>query len=126
MVGVIGIIRNTDSRFLVLEHTYRPGFPHGLPSGVLKRREPVENAIPREVKEETGLDVRFLRVLAVNTKEKPRRLDFWIECEFVGGEFKQSPEVRSAEFLTLNEAMRVLPPAQSGFLERHLGMIQNS
>lgn len=119
MVGVIGVVWNQEAQILVLEHTYRPGFRFGLPSGVLRRREAIEKSIPREVEEETGLKVGFERIIAVETNESPRRLDFWIECKLIGGQFRASAEVVGAQFMTVPEAQETLPEVQGRFLERH-------
>ena len=106
LVGLLGVVRNETREVLVLTHTYRPGFPYGVPSGWLKRGEPLEEALAREIAEETGLTVEFVRVLAIESRERPTRLDVWLEYELVGGNFRPSPEVSEARFYPLD----ALPP----------------
>ena len=115
LVGLLAVVRNRDGEVLILRHTYRPGFPHGVPSGWLKRGERVSGALAREIAEETGFSVRFVRVLTAESGERPTRLDVWLEFELAGGEFRPSAEVSAAAFYTL-DALPPLLPAQREFL----------
>ena len=115
LVGLLAVVRNREGDVLILRHTYRPGFPYGVPSGWLKRGERVSDGLAREIAEETGFAVRFRRVLAVESGERPTRLDVWLEYELVAGEFRPSAEVSAAAFYPL-DALPPLLPAQRDFL----------
>lgn len=116
LVGVIGVVRNRDGQVLVLRHTYRPGFPWGLPSGWLKRRESVAAALEREIREETGYEVRFRRFLSVAGPGKSSRLDIWLEYELLSGSFRPSGEISEARWCAA-DSLPPLPGAQRRFLQ---------
>ncbi len=54
IVSVMGIIEK-DGKYLVLELSYRKGY--GFPGGIVEPFETLHEALIREVKEETGLEV---------------------------------------------------------------------
>jgi 8-oxo-dGTP pyrophosphatase MutT (NUDIX family) len=60
IVSVTAIIKR-DSKVLFIDLTYLKGF--GLPGGLVKQNEEIEDAVRREVKEETDLDITNLKYL---------------------------------------------------------------
>ncbi|MFE5212917.1 NUDIX domain-containing protein [Streptomyces sp. NPDC056600] len=86
MVGVTGVVRDDAGRVLVLRHRlWNPALPWGLPTGFAKRGEEFGQTVVREVKEETGLDVRPGRLLRLRSGFR-LRLEVAYEAELVGGE----------------------------------------
>ena len=124
LVGVIGVVKNRDGDVLVLRHTYRPGFPWGLPSGWLKEGESVEASLEREIGEETGYAVSFRRLLRVGAGESSERLDVWLEYELAGGTFRPSAEISEARWCPA-AALPPLPLGQRRLLEE-LGLARSS
>lgn len=62
-IGVRALVVDGNGRILLVRHTYGPQAWH-LPGGGVKRRESLEEAVRREVHEETGIVVRrSLRLL---------------------------------------------------------------
>ena len=57
-LGVTGIVFDGEGRVMLLRHTFRRRYPWGLVSGWVKRGEALEDALRREVAEETALTVR--------------------------------------------------------------------
>jgi ADP-ribose pyrophosphatase YjhB (NUDIX family) len=53
--GVCGVITNAAGEVLLFKHSYRR-IPWGIPSGWLKRGDPVQGLI-REAREESGLEI---------------------------------------------------------------------
>ena len=117
LVGVIGIVENARGEVLVLRHTYRPGFPWGLPSGWLRRDETVEIALEREISEETGYQVTFRRILKLETHERPARLDIWLAYGLAGGEFRASSEISEARWCTRTSLPPLLEPQRRSLNE---------
>jgi len=57
--GVATVVRDREGRVLLLRHRFwGEERPWGLPTGGAKRGETFEETVAREVREETGLDVR--------------------------------------------------------------------
>ena len=81
--GVTAVIHNRRGEVLLLEHAFRKRYPWALPGGWIGRREPPEEAVVREVKEETGLDVAVERLLTARTFPSPR-LDVVYVCRILG------------------------------------------
>jgi ADP-ribose pyrophosphatase YjhB (NUDIX family) len=99
----------------------------GIPGGVVELGETTENAIVREVEEETGIDVRPLRVLDV-LDSIVKDDEGWIRfhyvlveflCEPIGGEIKASFDVSDALWAPLEclNELDVMPKTRA-FIER--------
>jgi 8-oxo-dGTP diphosphatase len=69
-----------------------------LPGGSMEPGESVDQAAVREVKEETGLDVRLTRLVGVYSRPAEGALAVCFEGEIVGGSFceamDETPECR--------------------------------
>ena len=98
LVGVVGVVLNEAGEVLLFRHTYRGKYPWGLPSGWLKAGEPVEQALAREIHEESGFHVRVLEPLVVDNAVDPPRLDLVYLCQYERGAFSPSAEVDQARF----------------------------
>jgi ADP-ribose pyrophosphatase YjhB (NUDIX family) len=109
-VGVVGIIRNEKNEILLLRHTYRGNrFPWGLPSGWLDPREDPAEGIVREIREETGLEVRVVRPILVDNARIIRRIDIIFLCEKVRGEFRPSDEVDGMQYFKIDSLPGMMP-----------------
>jgi ADP-ribose pyrophosphatase YjhB (NUDIX family) len=64
-VGVAALIRDEQSRILLVHRTYSRDEPWALPGGWLEGGEPIEQALERELREETGLRVRVGPIKAI-------------------------------------------------------------
>lgn len=53
-VGVLGLVVDANGRILLVEQTYRDGWY--LPGGGVRRREPLDAALRRELREEVGVE----------------------------------------------------------------------
>lgn len=54
-VGVRAIVRSRDGKFLLVRHTYTPGWH--LPGGGVEKGETIERALRKELEQETGLEL---------------------------------------------------------------------
>lgn len=79
----------------------RPNYKDGAdyyvtPGGHIDEGETAKQAVVREIKEETGIDVRPLRVLYKQMKPwgkvKDKEMEAFFACEYRGGEIMMNPE----------------------------------
>ena len=117
IVGVSGVIWNRQGQVLLLRHRYWKEGSWGLPSGYANRGETLEAALAREVREETGYEVRVSSLLRVVSGYKLRLEASWVGY-VVGGQPAIDPgEVLEARFFDPLE----LP---EGLLDTHRELIE--
>lgn len=66
-VSVAAIILNKKGEVLLLNHILRPYFNWGIPGGFIKHGEQPEDALRRELCEETGIELENVEMLRVRT-----------------------------------------------------------
>lgn len=117
---VLGIIRNREGHFL-LGRRCEPTSPTlngkwNLLGGKIEFGETPEMAVVREVREESGLEVRVIRLLPqvfVRRRSRPNGeqidvIELPYECEIVGGQLFESshdPAVSALKFIQPEEVM---------------------
>jgi ADP-ribose pyrophosphatase YjhB (NUDIX family) len=85
MAGVTGIVRDDQGRVLLLRHRMWPeGRQWGLPTGYAIKGEEFSATVAREVKEETGLDVKPGALVHLKSGYK-LRVEIAYEATLVGG-----------------------------------------
>lgn len=108
LVGVVGVVLNHAGQVLLVKHTYRDKYPWGLPSGWLKRGERPMEALQREIKEETGMDVEVVKPLIVSGDDEWPRVDLIFLCRMIDGNFSPSEEVSSARFFDSHDLPEIM------------------
>lgn len=93
-VSVAAVVLNEKREVLLLDHVLRPGASWGLPGGFIDKAEQPEAAIRRELREETGIEIKDVRMLEMRT------LGRHVEILFAGIGVGD-PEVKSSEILSL-------------------------
>lgn len=102
-VGVFGVIFDDQDRILLLHHVFRTRYPWGLPGGWVERREDPADGLRRELREETGLDIRICQPLLAELGNWPAHLDVAFLCECDGGETRLSGEIIAARWCLPSE-----------------------
>ena len=108
----VAVIFNADKKVMLVKSTYQRHHPWGLPGGSLEHGETAEEAIVREIHEETNLSIEIERFLFVKTW-KPDRVGLYYQCKIAGGEFHPSDEVSELGFFSSNN----LPDVRSQDVE---------
>jgi ADP-ribose pyrophosphatase YjhB (NUDIX family) len=71
-----------------------------LPGGGMEQDETVEEAMRREVREETGLDVVVERLIGVYSKPQKQEVVLTFRCRVVGGALSATEESRECRFFS--------------------------
>jgi ADP-ribose pyrophosphatase YjhB (NUDIX family) len=110
-VGVAALIHDERGRVLVVHRTYSIEEPWALPGGWLEGRESIEQTLVRELREETGLDVRVGPLLAIDRTRY--MLVVLLAAELVEGTslagFRPSAEVNDLAWIEPRDVQRLSP-----------------
>ena len=82
-----------------------------FPGGKQESGESPGTAVVREIKEETGLDVKDVRYVASQSWPFPDQLMLAFRAEYAGGEIQiQKDEIRDAQFFARDDLPQTPPP----------------
>ena len=99
-VAILLLIRKEDSLLLVHARNFKGTF-NSLVAGFLETGETLEECVAREVKEETGLDIRNITYFANQPWPYPSGLMVGFIADYAGGELQlQDEELSSGAFYT--------------------------
>jgi ADP-ribose pyrophosphatase YjhB (NUDIX family) len=127
LVGVAAVIFKSEEVLLVLRGQEPSKGVWSLPGGLVELGEGLEQALKREVQEETGLSVEILGVTAVLERIYQDReggipyhyvlIDF--ACEHLGGEPTPGSDSTATKFVPLGELEQLdLPEFTLGVIRR--------
>ncbi|MGW3558189.1 NUDIX domain-containing protein [Streptomyces sp. NPDC000963] len=119
MVGVTGVVRDDEGRVLLLKHRmWPPERPWGLPTGYAVKGEEFPQTVVREVKEETGLDVKPGRLVHVKSGYR-LRVEVAYEALLVGGDLDiDGFEILEAQWFDPDSLPRGTQEAHRRLIER--------
>jgi 8-oxo-dGTP diphosphatase len=115
-VGVI--ITNSDEKILLLEHFLRPGSGWGIPGGFIEHGEQPEQAVRRELREETGIELENIRMLRVRTLS--RHIEFLFRAESNDKAEVKSREISSLDWFEVDKMPAEMSPIQKSVVEKVL------
>jgi len=102
------IIFDPDNKVMLVKSTYNRSHPWGLLGGSLEYGESPEEAVLREVWEETSLKVEIEKFLFVKTWT-PDRVGLYYICHINDGEFQPSDEISEFGYFAVNDLPDVRP-----------------
>jgi ADP-ribose pyrophosphatase YjhB (NUDIX family) len=101
VIGALVFVPKGD-RILLVRWRSKGGF-WSLPGGTVEQGESIEHAAAREVREETGLEVRIRRVIGVYSKPAEGSVAITLEGDIIGGVLRQqTEETREAAFFAVD------------------------
>ncbi|HEY0426797.1 MAG TPA: NUDIX hydrolase [Pyrinomonadaceae bacterium] len=112
------IITNKNKEILLLEHVLRPASGWGMPGGFMEYGEQPEQAICRELREETGLELENVKLY--RARVLGRHIEFVFRAETRGEPEILSREILSAEWFELGKMPEKMNRAQKSLIEKVL------
>lgn len=123
-VFAAAVIFDEGRNILLVKSTYNRFHPWGLPGGSLEYGEHPEEAIIREVMEETHLTVCIQKLLLVSSWT-PDRVGLYYLCRITGGTFSPSDEVSEFAFFSL-DALPDVRPLDRDMIKRLHGLVDHA
>lgn len=117
-VSVAAIITNDENQTLLLDHVLRIGSGWGIPGGFIKRGEQLEEALQREIREETGLELESVNVLRVRTLD--RHIEALFTAKAVGKAQVKSREINAVGWFTAETLPENMSRAHISFIREVL------
>lgn len=119
-VGVSAIVLDDEGYVLLLRHRWREIADWEIPGGFVERGEALEDALRRELYEETGLHIAVQRLVSVAVP-KPLHVDVRYLARAVGGHLAiDAQELVDARFFDPDELPFVLSADYRALVERAL------
>ena len=118
-VGVRGIVTDAEGRILFVRHSYGSRFWY-LPGGGSNGNESTDEAMVREIREETGLAVEVTRLVGVYLWLGAYKRDhiFVFACKRLGGALQaDGTEISAAGWYPLDALPEPLTPGTGAVLE---------
>ena len=109
-VSAAAVVMNGDGKVLLLNHLLRPYSGWGLPGGFVTAKEQAEDAIKRELLEETGIRIENVEMFRVRTIARHIEILFRATASTEGT--VQSREIVELRWFAVNELPEGLPQSQ--------------
>ena len=113
-VSAAAVITNAHGEVLLLNHLLRPYSGWGLPGGFMTAQEQPEDAIRRELREETGIELEHLEMFRVRTIQ--RHVEILFRATARGDASVQSREILELGWFGIDELPDGLPLSQKAVL----------
>lgn len=116
--SVAVIVTNAEGKVLLLDHYLRPASGWGIPGGFIEHCEQPAEAVRRELREETGIELENLEMIRVRTLSKHIEIIFRARSN----DFAKvsSREIKSLDWFTLDEIPEEMNGDQKYLVEKVL------
>ena len=119
-VSAAAVVMNGDGKVLLLNHLLRPYSGWGLPGGFVTAKEQAEDAIKRELLEETGIRIENVEMFRVRTIARHIEILFRATASTEGT--VQSREIVELRWFAVNELPEGLPQSQKEIVRNILSV----
>ena len=100
-VSVAAIIINENNEVLLLDHVFRSALSWGIPGGFVNRGEQPEDALKRELREETGLELHDIKLFRVRTIN--RHIEILFRAQATGKAEVKSREIKALAWFKIDK-----------------------
>ncbi len=107
-IGVTAVIFDHENRIFLGKSTYQRFHPWGMPGGGLEYGEDTEEAVVREVLEETSLIAKVEKLLLIKTFAPDKFILYYL-CTIQDGIFQPSDEVSKVGYFSLRDLPDIRP-----------------
>jgi 8-oxo-dGTP diphosphatase len=122
-VFAAAVIFDEHKNIFLVKSTYQRFHPWGLPGGSLEYGEHPEEAVIREVWEETGLNVCVEKLLLINSW-LPDRVGLYYLCRITDGTLHPTEEVSEFAYFSLDD-LPDIRPIDIGMIKRLHGIVDH-
>jgi 8-oxo-dGTP diphosphatase len=119
--SVGAVVTNERGEVLLLDHIWRPGSGWGMPGGFIEHGEQPEEALKREISEETGLELKNIGLFSVRVVERHIEFIFSAEAAAAGKAEVKSSEITAAKWF----APDIMPNEMSSTQKKIIGKVLN-
>ena len=110
-VGSAALIENPEGKLLIGRRGVWPEGMWVFPGGGVNFGETTEQAVVREIREETGLEIKPLHLIKVEEmivpENKVHRVIFFYKSKVTGGEERASSDIAELKWLTPDEILKL-------------------
>lgn len=117
-VSAAAIVVNEKEEVLLLDHVLRANLSWGIPGGFVGRGEQPEAAVRREIREETGLELKNIEMIRVQTIN--RHVEIIFRAEPVGTARIKSFEINDLGWFVIGKMPERINQAQKSIIENVL------
>ena len=117
------VISDERGRVLLLRHVLRKGSGWGIPGGFINAGEQPEDAVRRELREETGLELEAVELAFVRTLPNVRQVEVIFRARMSAARLSalsKNFEIDRAEWFALDALPDVVGRDQRGLIRRAL------
>jgi 8-oxo-dGTP diphosphatase len=118
------VVSDEGGRVLLLRHVLRKGSGWGVPGGFLNAGEQPEEAVRRELREETGLELDSVELSFIRSLAHVRQVEIIFRCTMSAealGRLEKGFEIDRAEWFARDALPAGLGADQRQLIERALG-----
>ena len=122
MVTAGAVVEDGEGRVLLLNHVFRKGSGWGIPGGFLDAGEHPEEALRRELREETGLEIESPQLVFIRTHKRPQQIEIVYRCRARDPESagKSNLEIKRLGWFPPDALPKELNSDQRGIIRRVL------
>lgn len=117
-VSVAAIIINENDEVLLLDHVLRLSSSWGIPGGFVDRGEQPEDALKRELREETGLELNNIKLFRVRTIN--RHIEILFRANATGIAEVKSREINAVGWFKIDKMPEKMNQGQKSVVKKVL------